>query len=135
MPESSRRDRDTRPVPRYSPRWASSFGDTDSSQQLGAAGGDVIDSTTDGDPEEFGLLGDYGVLVVPAPSERAGGWFVTLAAWDDDVERYIAGSDGPIFDSREEALQVASNLMDWVASRPEDENLLVGWAQMQANRW
>lgn len=99
------------------------------------ARGDFIDGTIDGDSDELGLLGTYGVLVVPAPSNRDGGWFVTLAVWDDDAERYVAGSDGPIFDSRDEAVQVATNLMDWIMSRPEDEDLLTPWAQMQANRW
>lgn len=77
------------------------------------------------------MLGAYGVLVVPAPSNRAGGWFVTLSVWDEDEQRYVAGSDGPIFDSRDEALQEATRIMDWVASRPADANLLNAWAQMQ----
>jgi hypothetical protein len=97
----------------------------------GTARGDVIDQTIDGDSDELGLLGAFGVLVVPAPSNRDGGWFVTLSVWDEDEERYVAGSDGPIFDSRDEALKEAVRIMDWVASRPEDENLLDAWAQMQ----
>jgi hypothetical protein len=94
-----------------------------------------MDDTPDGDSDEPNLLGAYGVLIVPAPASRDGGWFVTFSVWDEDEEHYIAGSDGPIFDSRDEALQVATNVMDWVASRPEDENLILAWEQMQANRW
>lgn len=93
--------------------------------------GDVIDETVDEDSSELGLLGAYGVLVVPAPSKRDGGWLVTLSAWNEDQERYVAGSDGPIFDSRDEALHEAVRIMDWVVNRPSDKNLLEIWAQMQ----
>lgn len=77
------------------------------------------------------MLGTYGVLVVPAPPNRDGGWLVTLAVWDQIEERYVAGTDGPIFDNRDEALQESVRIMDWVANRSDDGNLLEVWAQMQ----
>jgi hypothetical protein len=84
--------------------------------------------------QDLGFLGMYGVLVVPAPGDRSGGWFVTLSVWDDEDETYIAGTDGPIFESRQEALDEANRIIDWLASRPEDENLMDVWAQMQQMR-
>ncbi len=91
----------------------------------------MIDETVDESNEELGLLGSYGVMVVPAPADRAGGWFVTLSVWDEDQECYVAGSDGPIFDNREDALREATRILDWVASRSGDDNLFEVWAQMQ----
>lgn len=90
-----------------------------------------MDETISGDSDELGLLGAYGVLVVPAPANRDGGWLVTLSVWQEDEERYVAGTDGPIFDSRDEAVQEAGRIMDWLATRSDDENLLEVWAQMQ----
>lgn len=83
---------------------------------------------------ELGYLGMYGVLVVPAPNEGSGGWFVTLSAWDDEDETYIAGTDGPILETREEAMQEANRIVDWLANRSDDENLMDVWAQMQQLR-
>jgi hypothetical protein len=90
-----------------------------------------MDETVAGDSDELGLLGTYGVLVVPAPAHRDSGWLVTLSEWQDDEERYVAGADGPIFNTRDEALQEAGRIMDWLATRSDDENLLEVWAQMQ----
>ncbi|HEX6507468.1 MAG TPA: hypothetical protein VF221_07540 [Chloroflexota bacterium] len=89
---------------------------------------------TDEQTDDLGFLGMYGVLVVPAPTGKTGGWFVTLSAWDDEDETYIAGTDGPIFESREEAMQEANRIVDWLAERSEDENLMDVWAQMQQMR-
>ena len=90
-----------------------------------------MDNTTDPDSDQLGLLGTYGVLVVPAPPHRDGGWLVTLSVWNEDQDWYVAGTDGPIFDSRDEALQEATRIMDWIGTRSEDENLFEAWAQMQ----
>jgi hypothetical protein len=90
-----------------------------------------MDELDDGNTDDLGLLGRYGVLIVPAPATEDGGWFVTIAAWDDDHARYTAGTDGPIFDSREDATAEAARVMDWMATRSGDENLLDVWAQMQ----
>ncbi len=90
----------------------------------------MAESTADSG-EELGLLGSYGVLIVPAPPNPAGGWFVTLSAWNAERERFEAGTDGPIFDTREDAMQEAARVMDWLATRSDTENLVDVWAQMQ----
>ena len=90
-----------------------------------------IDESTNEQDDELGLLGTYGVLVVPAPPHREGGWLVTLSAWDSDDEQYLAGPEGPIFDSRDEAMQEAVRIMDWLAERPGETNLMEAWTQMQ----
>lgn len=80
--------------------------------------------------ESRGLLGEYGVLIVP-PSRPEGQWFVTLGAWDEESEIYIAGTDGPLSETKEEALEEAGTVMDWLASQSHDADLMKVWDQMQ----
>lgn len=83
------------------------------------------------DDSELGYLGPYGALVVPAPASGPGSWFVTVAGWDADTEQYRAGTDGPIFDSREEAMDEAQRICDWLREQRDQTNLIEVWAQMQ----
>jgi hypothetical protein len=79
---------------------------------------------------ELGLLGEYGVVIVP-PSDSSRQWFVTLAAWDDESESYVAGTDGPICETRGEALEEAGRVMDWLETQPSEADLMKVWEQMQ----
>ena len=79
---------------------------------------------------EQGYLGPYGVLIVP-PANRSGEWFVTLSVWDDDLEGYRAGTEGPLLASREEAMRDAAKVMDWLADLPADADVPRLWTQMQ----
>lgn len=80
--------------------------------------------------DELGGLGWYGVVVVPAPRDGSGGWFVTLATWNDKLDGYSTGVEGPIFESREEAMREASRLLDWLAEHGNEENLDRVWTRM-----
>jgi hypothetical protein len=84
----------------------------------------------DEETEDRGFLGEYGVVIVP-PSDHADQWFVTLAGWNVESESYVAGTDGPIVETREEALEEAGKVMDWLATQPPDTDLLKVWEQMQ----
>ena len=84
----------------------------------------------DEDGGVLGFLGEYGVVIVP-PSHAEGQWFVTLATWDDESESYFAGTDGPLRETREEALEEAGKVMDWLAAQPHDVDLTRVWEQMQ----
>jgi hypothetical protein len=84
----------------------------------------------DEDAEDRGLLGEYGVVIVP-PSDHTNQWFVTLAAWDDESQAYVAGTDGPIRETKEEALEEVGKVMDWLAAQPPDSDLTKLWEQMQ----
>ncbi len=93
--------------------------------------------------KSLGLLGRYGVLVIPAPKrvpdevadlqqeDGAGEWFVGLARWSDQVEGYSASTDGPMFDTREEAMAEANRVLDWLAAQPADADVLRLWAGIQ----
>src|ERR1051326_3643572 len=72
----------------------------------------------------------YGVLVVPAAPDGAG-WFVTLAAWSERHERYVASTDGPLFETREEAMEEAGRLADWLVEHGEEGDLLKVWEMAQ----
>ena len=80
--------------------------------------------------DALGLLGEYGVVIVP-PSREDGQWFVTLGAWDDESESYVGGTDGPILETREEAFEEAGKVLDWLAAQSYDDDLLKVWEQMQ----
>jgi hypothetical protein len=81
--------------------------------------------------DDRGLLGEYGVLIVP-PSGESDAWLVTLGGWDDDSGGYITGSDGPLFGTREEAIAEAHKALDWLAQQTDDEvDLLDTWQKMQ----
>lgn len=84
----------------------------------------------DTDTGELGYLGEYGVIIVP-PTSETGQWFVGLAAYDADNEEYAAGTDGPLVTSREEALQMAGRVFDWLARQTGEEDLIRIWQQMQ----
>jgi len=78
-----------------------------------------------------GVLGEYGVLIVP-PSGESDAWFVTLGAWDEESAGYIAGTDGPLVDSREDALQEAGKVLDWLVSQEDEEtDLFESWKRLQ----
>ena len=80
--------------------------------------------------DELGYLGEYGVLIVPPTSEQ-GQWFVGLASWDEEAEAYGATSDGPLLESRDEALQMANRVLDWLATQHGEGDLARAWEQMQ----
>lgn len=81
---------------------------------------------------DLGYLGEYGVLIVP-PSDESGAWFVTLASWDDEAEAYGAGTDGPLLGSREQAMEQAGRVLDWLAAQKGQGDLTRVWLDMQAN--
>lgn len=80
--------------------------------------------------DELGYLGEYGVVIVP-PTDDSGAWFVTLASWDDEAEAYGAGTDGPLFGSREEAMEQAAVVLNWLETQKGQGDLTRLWEQMQ----
>lgn len=88
----------------------------------------------DGTGEGEGYLAKYGVAIVPPPPDGSGGWFVALTYWSDEMEAYVASGDGPIVESREEALAEAGKVLDWIASRGNQDNLVQVWEQAQRDR-
>lgn len=88
----------------------------------------------DEESEDQGYLATYGVVIVPPPPEQEGGWFVALAQWNNEAEAYMASTDGPIFESREEAMEEANKVLDWIAEKGEREDLIQIWEQMQKAR-
>jgi hypothetical protein len=84
--------------------------------------------------DDQGYLATYGVVIVPPPPEQEGGWFVALARWNEEAEAYSASMDGPIFETREEAMEEANKVLDWIAERGEREDLIQIWEQMQKTR-
>ncbi len=83
------------------------------------------------DEDETGYLTAYGTLIVP-PSEPQGGWFVTLAEWDEKAERYCASMDGPMFDSEAEAFDSARDLLKRIEASGDDDDLMRLWEMYQA---
>lgn len=83
--------------------------------------------------EETGYLTAYGVMIVP-PSSPGGGWFVTLAAWNEQAERYSASMEGPIFGSQEEAFESARDLLKRIEASGDDDDLMKMWEAYQAER-
>lgn len=83
------------------------------------------------DEDETGYLTAYGVMIVP-PSSSEGGWFVTLAEWDEKAERYTASMDGPMFDSEDEAFDSARDLLKRIEASGDDEDLMKMWEMAQA---
>jgi len=86
------------------------------------------------DMDDQGYLATYGVVLVPPPPEQEGGWFVALAGWNDEAEAYLASTDGPIFESREEAMEEANKVLVWIAEKGERQDLIQIWEQMQKTR-
>jgi hypothetical protein len=85
---------------------------------------------TDGG-EAQSYLGAYGVVVVP-PEGETGQWFVTVAAWDQQGERYVAGTTGPFCDTAEEALAEAAKIAEWIRGpHPSGMDLVRVWEEMQ----
>lgn len=80
--------------------------------------------------EDLGLLGRYGVVIVP-PSQSTGEWFVTLASWDAEGQSYVTGTDGPIVSDRQEALEQANRVLDWLERQEDGEDLQRVWERMQ----
>jgi len=66
-------------------------------------------------------------LVVPAVSDEQSAWLVTLATWDHERQAYVAGIDGPLLESREEAFTEASRLTDWLHEHQGEEDLAKAW--------
>lgn len=66
------------------------------------------------------------------PFSSEGGWFVTLAEWDDKAERYSASMDGPMFDSEDEAFDSARDLLKRIESSGDDDDLVKMWETYQA---
>ncbi len=93
-------------------------------------GGDGSTMDENAETDELGYLGEYGVLIVP-PTGAPGQWLVGLAAYDADAEEYAAGTDGPLLTSREEAIEMAGRVLDWLARQTGDEDLIRVWQQMQ----
>lgn len=83
----------------------------------------------DGDQSNSGtgLLGHYGVLVVPAPPDIDGAWFITLARWDGGHEGYVSGTDGPMFDNQADAIREANRLTEWLAEHQDEDRLAHAW--------
>lgn len=84
------------------------------------------------DDVENRLPGQYGVVIVP-PGGQDGTWLVTVARWDGARETYVASSDGPLLETRADALAEAERVMDWLAQQRTD-NLMQVWRQMQEQR-
>ncbi|MGH2443330.1 MAG: hypothetical protein ACRDFX_09220 [Chloroflexota bacterium] len=82
------------------------------------------------DTDEEGVLGRYGVVLVP-PADEAGGWLVALACWSSEQAGYGAEPEGPILDTREQALEYAGKLVDWIATQNPDADLGRIWRQMR----
>lgn len=78
-----------------------------------------------------GYLALYGVLIVPAPRDESAGWFVTLATWSTDTERYVASTEGPLFETKAEALEEAERITDWLVEHDEQPDLLRAWELAQ----
>ena len=94
------------------------------------------DDTADEEYEgsEQGYLAGYGVTIVPPSALESGGWFVTLSRWNQDGDNYYSLTDGPIFETREEALDEANKVLDWIAEQRERDDLMQIWERMQRDR-
>jgi len=83
--------------------------------------------TADDDGAGLGLIGRYGVLVVPAPVGADGAWLVTMGRWDAQHESFLAESDGPLFEDRTEAMQEANKVLDWLAEHQDEDDVPRAW--------
>jgi hypothetical protein len=83
--------------------------------------------------DNTGALGGYGVVIVPPVGNR-GSWLITLASWDEEAEAYGASTDGPLLDTREEALHEAGKVLDWLDEQGGNGDLAKIWEQMQERR-
>lgn len=90
----------------------------------------TMDEGTADDTSSAGFLGKYGVTIVP-PTGDDGQWFVTLSIWDDKSERYRAGPDGPLLETRDEAIEQAGKILDWLREHAGEDDLDRIWQQMQ----
>lgn len=86
----------------------------------------------DGD-DETGYLAAYGIMIIP-PASAEGGWFVTLAEWNEGAERYSASMEGPMFGSKEEAVESARDLLKRIEASGEDDDLMKMWEAYQAEQ-
>lgn len=100
----------------------------------------LVDCATQGtggpdmdDGDQGGLIGEFGVVIVP-PNGDGGAWLVTLGRWDADREMYLASSDGPLLDSREDAFDEARKVIDWLGQNRGSDHLVRVWRQMQEQR-
>jgi hypothetical protein len=78
----------------------------------------------------LGYLGAHGVMIIP-PEEGDEGWLVTVGGWDEKVEAYVAGSDGPLLETRDEAIQTAIRAMEWIQSAGPNVDIPRVWREMQ----
>ena len=88
----------------------------------------------EGTTDENGYLASYGVAIVPPPPHADGGWFVTLTHWNENAELYVGTPNGPIFETREEAMDEAQKVLDWIDEQDASEDLARVWEQMQSAR-
>lgn len=91
------------------------------------------DQTLEGrdESQDLGYIAAYGVMIVP-PSERDnGGWMVTLTEWREQAETYAASMDGPIFETRQEALDEANKVLDWISDLGNRDDLMRIWEEGQ----
>lgn len=79
-----------------------------------------------------GALGRYGAVIVP-PGEEGGSWLVALAAWDDGAEGYVSSTVGPLVETREEAMEQAQRVLNWLETQREQGDLMRIWEQMQGH--
>lgn len=84
--------------------------------------------------DDLGYLASYGVMIVPPPERDPGGWFVTITRWNDKAENYIPSQEGPIVETREEALEEAQRALAWLVQRGDETNLIEVWEQMQREK-
>jgi hypothetical protein len=92
-----------------------------------------MDEPRGGDDGDVGYLTAYGVLIVPPVSDE-GGWFVSLAEWDAEAERYGASMDGPMFETQEEAFDAARDLLQRIEASDDGDDLMKMWEAFQAER-
>src|SRR5947209_20210755 len=83
--------------------------------------------------EQQSLLGGYGVLVVP-PSDSGGGWLVTVAGWNEELERYSTSGEGPIFETEDEAMREATRVIGWLRDESTEFDPADAWERMQRAR-
>lgn len=87
--------------------------------------------SVDEDGTELGLVGQYGVLVVPAPIGGDGAWLVTLGRWDSRQGAFTAESDGPLFEERDEAMHEAERLLEWLSGHQNEDDVPRAWDLMR----
>jgi hypothetical protein len=83
--------------------------------------------------DEGESIGSYGVLIVP-PSVPEAGWLVSVAGWNPETERYVTSGEGPILETRDEAMREAERVIDWLQSGDIELDPVLVWERMQRAR-